>query len=333
MTVHFGNPPVTPAVPTQPAVKPQAAPAQPAAPAAATPAPAAPADQVQIQLPADRRQCADFDPAMGICPDTKAPPKTREEVGNALKSQGLPAGDVDTTLKYLDKINADYGDIGSLIQNQLSFRRDANDVLGAVQAYGVMVEGRALKIAGTDTPHYQTVMDGLKDGRVRIDKDTTRELKTEATSAEGHYQFDSDTVQIGSFNPDSAYARSYLFHELIHTRQDVDHEVAVKGEKPTMHDVEMDAYMAQAEFLVKTKVDPNGSDLKGHKILEPAMRIIRLQNAERKIRAQQPLDREMLDKIHTAIENSRTEMGGHLDAHYPTYRLEVPANGLHANHP
>lgn len=334
MTVHFGNPPAATPAPIQPQIKPQAPPVT-AAPAAGapTPAPAAPADRVNLQLPADQRKCADFDPAMGICKDAKAPPRTKEDVGAALSAQGLPAAEVDLTLKYLDKVQADYGEIGSLIQNQFGFKRDANDVLGAVQAYGVMLEGRALKIPGTETRHYQTVMDGLKDGRVRIDKDTERQLKTDEISAEGHYKFEDDTVQIGdNFNLRSAYARSFLFHELIHTRQDVDHEVAKNGHKPLLHDAEMDAYTAQAAFLVKRGIQPEQGDLKGHLILNPAMKIVRLQAREQELRAQPAPDQAELAKLKDAIRRQREAMEYALDSHYKSVNLEVPADGLHSHH-
>lgn len=332
MVIHFGNPnpvnPSRPAVTTPGPAVPSAAPSAVAVPAPAA-APATPQDGVQL-MPADQRKCADFDPTSGICKDTAAIPQNRDQVSAALKAKGLPESEVQSTLAYLDQVGANYAEIGELIHNQLGFQRDANDVLGAIQAYGVMIEGKAMKIPGTETDNYQQVMAGLKDGRVRIDKDTERKMGTAA----GHYRFEADTVDMArEFKLDSVYQRSVMFHELIHTRQDVDHEHERTADKPLFRDAEVEAYQAQGAFLVKHGYKPDqGPDLKGHLILTPAMRHAQWSEVEQQAMAKQPPDLARAKKAREQMTALSEEVGYQIRNAYDTYDKTLTADGLHSHH-
>lgn len=327
MSVRIGN---SPAPTTTSAVA-----AKPTAPAAVTsepvpvPEPASAPESQDTVVLVQAGRCADFDPAAGICPDTRAAPGTREAVAAALAALRLPEPAIASTLTYLDQQQADYGEIGQLIQNQLSFKRDANDVLGAMQAYGVMLEGRALQIEGTETTQYQEVMTGLKDGRVRIDKDTERDMGTAA----GHYRFDADTIDMHQdFRLDSVYQRSVMFHELIHTRQDVEHEKQSIYQKPLFGEAEKVAYKAQAAFLSKKGYKPEQAELKGHLILNPAMRMMQWSALEKYEASKTPPDQARLGKIHAKLQDLDEDLAYQIHTYYDTSDKTLTADGLHTHH-
>lgn len=289
-----------------------------------------PQDDLALALPAGQRRGTTWDPTSELLKVANGPElKTRLDISIYLKAKGIPEAEVDTTMAWLDKQGADYAEIGGLIDKQLSFDRDVNDVLGAVQAYGVLLEGRNLHVPGTDSAHYNEVMAGLRDGRVRIDKDTG----TDMSDVAGRYRFQDDTVYLTSdFKVGSVYERSVLFHELIHTGQDVSHEHDRTANKPEFKEAEVEAYKAQGAFLVKSGYKPEQGELKGHKILNPALRYAQWQAYEKQLLTKNPPDMAKVLKAREQMEKLEEDIGYHVWHAYDSADKPLTADGLHTHH-
>ena len=290
-----------------------------------------PAGELHLALPAGQRPQPNW-PQEVSWKDLNPPRalKARHEIELFLSLKGVPPQELKDTLDYLDKLNVDYAEIGTLVQQQLSFDRDPGDVLGAMQAYGVLLEGRNMQVTGTDTPAYQEIMDGLKNGKVRVDKDSSN---PELGKSAGRYNFDQDTIYLKpGFKLGENIERSFLFHELIHGSQDVSHAKDTSANRIGYAGAETEAYKAQAEFLSGLGVTRENPNVQGHGILQPAIDLVSLAREEKKLLAQKPPNQTELAKVRKQIHTANQNMDDGLRRLYASYGKELTTDGLQHHH-
>ena len=179
-----------------------------------------------------------------------------------IEQLGADPAKVADTLKYFDSLAAkgiklDYDQLLSLVQNQTAKGQDPADVLGAVQAYGIIQEGcKLVDEAHGQSKYLAEVGQALVAGALTVDADTQEDF---AKGVWAQYSAKDDRVYLEDFNINSPQDRAYLFHELTHASHDI--ELNSHIHVFNHGDTETEAYRTHGLYLLAYKDQIPAADI------------------------------------------------------------------------
>lgn len=170
--------------------------------------------------------------------------------GIAGQEHSSSSDEIQATATYLSEIqgrgaDVDYGELLHLVEAQTTNGHNGEDVLAAVQAYGVIQDSlQSLngQFPGNYQRHLEDVRDKLVEGNVHVDDETADESIEENVSV---YRHQHNTVYQRDFSIDNPRERAVLLHELIHGSQDD------MGQMMLKELAELDAYLVQGLYLIE----------------------------------------------------------------------------------
>jgi hypothetical protein len=169
------------------------------------------------------------------------------------------SAEIFQTFKYLEQTKISNDDIKEIIKNQANAGAKGNDILAAIQGYGIIQEALAMNVSDKPgitikVPNYDNLVksaQAIKDGKIFIDSNTKTKFPSEAM-----YQDQFDVVRRRDFDINSNDNKATLLHELTHSAQDIQFENTPKDKKPKGLETELEAYLAQNLYLEKKGEKP-----------------------------------------------------------------------------
>ncbi|MEZ0370238.1 MAG: hypothetical protein ACAI44_14210 [Candidatus Sericytochromatia bacterium] len=180
--------------------------------------------------------------------------KSKAGAADGLIARGLPKQAVMDTFKYLERIGVSAAEIEEIIANHTAKGYDPEDVLGALQAYGVAQD--ALKhleyLPEPNKKYLQRVIEALHSGDLRIDAETLDPFEPGTNAVTNS---DTNTISYKKFKITNPEHRAIMLHEMIHASHDIEfHDIYGPDQKEvTSGFSETEAYLAQGLYLLEAR--------------------------------------------------------------------------------
>ena len=182
----------------------------------------------------------------------------RAQMYQDLMAAGIEEADITATFTYLDKSGVRSEDMAELVKNQLGQLRHDNpvyrpkDVLGAMQAYGVIQESlqRLKELPEPNQTYLQSVAQELQNGNYHIS--ISSDIRFDNAAVQALADPEADLIIQPGFDIGNAAHRAIMLHELVHAS----HDVEFNGQEHlgvTSGFSEVEAHLAQGLYLLAAR--------------------------------------------------------------------------------